>query len=304
MKRIVMRAISLSLCLIILSVGGALAQSAPTRTEAQCEALIELLYDLVIAYEAPSDADGARIDADLELISQFCDAADATAAASIADHWRRVYLNPDHRLYLWPDKEDWDAFKACGIENSRSHAFVVLGYQLENGEMTHELKGRCETAAAAALAFPNAILICSGGATGENNPDGHTEAGLMRDYLVNVCGVDPSRIFTDERAMTTAENAINTFAIMQEQGVSTMTIITSVYHQRWGEALYNALATIYAQESGYKASIVGNYCYNIEPSVEAYHHDDRIAALQLGQILGLSQEELSGLRAAMKQLQD
>ena len=93
--------------------------------------------------------------------------------------------------------------------------------------------------------------ICSGGATGPNNPDGHTEAGLMKEYLVRACGIDTSRIFTDESAMTTLENAENTFEILRAKGIRTITIVTSDYHQKWGQVLYNALAAVYAQRYGY-----------------------------------------------------
>ena len=115
---------------------------------------------------------------------------------------------------------------------SGKHAFVVLGLQLADGEMTDELKARCDAAAAAAKAFPESVLVCSGGATGENNPARHTEAGLMKSWLTKHCGIAASRILTDEKAMTTAENALNTFEILRQQGIESITLITSDYHQR------------------------------------------------------------------------
>ena len=117
----------------------------------------------------------------------------------------------------------------------------------------------------------------------------------MKQYLVEVCGIEESRIFTDERAMTTAENAVNTFAIMKAQGVESMTIVTSSYHQRWGQALYNALAAIYEQQQGYHARLIGNYCFDTQPSVDAFLHDDRFAIFQLGQILGLPRAQMARL---------
>ena len=44
-------------------------------------------------------------------------------------------------------------------------------------------------AAIAARVFPDSILVCSGGATGDNNPERHTEAGLMKQYLAGTCGI-------------------------------------------------------------------------------------------------------------------
>ena len=241
------------------------------------EVLCQLLADLLTAYEQPGSEDEAHIEADLSAV-QAVSEGDYPVAKAIAAHWRQVYLDAE-----------------AGIPDERTHAFVVLGYELQDGEMTEELKGRCEAAAAAARSFPNAILVCSGGATGPNNPEKHTEAGLMKQYLVEVCGIEESRIFTDERAMTTAENAVNTFAIMKDQGVESMTIVTSSYHQRWGQALYNALAAIYEQQQGYHARLIGNYCFDTQPSMDAFLQHDRFAIFQLGEILGLP-------RAQMKEL--
>ena len=74
------------------------------------------------------------------------------------------------------------------------HELNDYTYLLPDGEMTEELVGRCKAAAAAAKAFPDSIIVCTGGATGANNPDGHTEAGLMKEYLVKRCGISRKRI--------------------------------------------------------------------------------------------------------------
>ncbi len=244
----------------------------------------KLLADLLSAYENPAEGDIARIDADVEALG-------TDMARSIAEHWKQVYLDPGYKLLLWG--EDDPAL----IPVRGAHAFVVLGYQLMDGEMTDELKGRCDAAAAAAHAFPDSIIVCSGGATGENNPEAHTEAGLMKEYLAENCGIAPERIYTDERAMTTAENAINTFAILKAQGIETMTIVTSAYHQKWGQVLYNALAAQYRAEYGYSAEIVGNYCFDIEPAQANYLNGHRIAISQLGRILNLPKEETDLFRS-------
>ena len=158
--------------------------------------------------------------------------------------------------------------------------------------MTEELRGRCDAAVAAAIAWPDSILVCSGGSTGKNNPDGHAEAGLTKRYLI-AHGIGAERVFTDERAMTAAENAVNTFAILREQAVETMTIVTSSCHQRWGQALYNALSVQYQMECGYSVRIVGNFSYGTEPADEIFLKDAQIALWQLGGILGFSDGEMA-----------
>lgn len=270
----------------------ALGLSAVARAEAwhidrrNEQGFTALLYQLMAAYEEPSDGDGEAIDRLVDGIGAV-NASDGALARAIAGHWKAVYLDPEYRLFLYDGGETAEALSQTGIPDSATHAFVVLGYELRDGKMTRELKGRCDAAAAAAKAFPNSIMVCSGGATGKHNPDKHTEAGLMKQYLAGERGIDPSRIHIDERAMTTLENAVNTLEILRQQGVQTFTLVTSGYHQRWGQVLYNAMAAIYGQSYGYEPRIVGNYCFDIEPSDERYRRDDRIALKQLASMLDL-----------------
>lgn len=245
-----------------------------------------LLSDLVRAYETPQADDAARIEADLQTIGKI-NGKDEKLARSIAEHWQKTWLDPDYPLYNYAGEETAECLLDSGIPDSAAHAIVVLGFELADGQMQDELKGRCEAAAAVARAFPKTILVCSGGATGANNPEGHTEAGLMKDYLVEVCGLDGARIFIDEEAMTTAENAVNTFRILREQGVKTITVVTSAYHQLWGQAVYQAMAARVERQEGYHVDIIANYSYPIGTDVAAFRSGDRIAVMQMASILEL-----------------
>ena len=267
------KAMLLALLMLLQAAGIA----AVAMAEEDTEGYGTLLADMLEAYEAQQ-----RMEADLQ-------AMDSEVARAVAAHWRKVYLDPDYQLLLY-GKDD-----PAQLPISGRHAFVVLGYELKDGKMTPELKGRCDAAAAAAMAFPESVLVCSGGATGSNNPDKHTEAGLMRDYLMSL-GIDGSRIFADERALTTAQNAVNTFEILREEQVGTITIVTSGYHQRWGQVLYNAVAAQYREKFGFPVEIIGNFCYDIAPESKAYLDDARIAIRQLGTILNLSEKEMKKLR--------
>ncbi len=242
--------------------------------EAREVTMATLLEDLYAAYDQPSEEALARIDADVEALND-------EVASSVAEHWKKVYLDPDYRLYCWEEDDPAE------IPVRGKHAFVILGYELENGRMKPELKGRCNAAAAAAKAFPESVIVCSGGATGSDNPGKHTEAGLMKAYLTEEQGIDPERIFTDERAATTAENALNTMVILQEQGIETMTLVTSSYHQRWGQVLYNLVSAMYGKEHGYHPEIVGNYCFSTEPEYKRYEKDARLAISQAARILDI-----------------
>ena len=254
-----------------------------------------LFRSLVRAYEKPSEGDPEAIDAVLEEIRAENE-TDGLVADIIADHWRAVYLDPDFALYLWHAGEtEASELEASGFADSDTHAFVVLGYKLKDGEMTNELKGRCKAAAAAARSFPAAILVCSGGATGSNNPQRHTEGGMMRDFLVKKCGIDRSRIFCDEKALSTLTNAVNTFRILEAQGVETITLVTSSYHQRWGQMIYHTLAEINRMRGEYAPVILGNYNYDIKP-VKTYEHDAQFAANQLASMLGLPSNVVRAMR--------
>ena len=252
-----------------------------------------LLTDLEKAFEEPG-MDPAVIEKDLEAIRKV-DGGDYEIAKSIAEHWQKVYLDPDYSLALNHGEEIAAPEDIAGIPNSRNHAIVVLGYELKDGQMQPELITRCEAAAALARALPETILVCSGGVTGENNTARNTEAGLMKSYLTGNCGIAPSRIFIDEDAMTTAENALNTLRILQKQNVHSMTIVTSEYHQRWGQADYNAVAEIYRMQHGYPVEIIGNYSCDVAPTVDIYKTGWKIAVHQIAQILDLPKEAIGTL---------
>jgi hypothetical protein len=284
-KRVIV--VLLAVCLLAALTALALRLSqkeGPPVSQANARNAAALLTDLVTAAESPSEGDAARIAADLDAVRSVS-RSDYRLLKAIADHWQQVYLDPAHELCLYRGDGTAPELMDAGIPDGPTHAIVVLGFELMDGEMQQELVGRCEAAAAAARALPNAIMVCSGGATGPNNPDGHTEAGLMKAYLTEKCGIDPARIYIDEAAMTTQENAVNTFRILQENGVKTMTIVTSAYHQRWGQALYNAVGALYRQRMGCDVEIVGNYCCDVENA--AYQNGDQIAAMQISGILQL-----------------
>ena len=289
---ITLKAFVFALVLAMGICGAALAEDYGILPS-NAQAFGDLLLNLMIAYERPAEGDAAAVESAIEAISA-ADPDDGAIARAIADHCNRVYLS-DYELYVYGGEEVATALAATGFEDSPTHAIVVLGYKLKDGEMTEELVGRCDAAAAAAKYWPSAIILCSGGATGKNNPLMHTEAGMMKDYLVNARGIDAGRIFIDESAMTTLQNAENTFEMMRERDIRTMTVVTSTYHQRWGQAIYNAMSAIYRQSAGYSVEIVGNYCFDIAPA-DHYKHDDRFAIRQLAALLERPDEVIEDMK--------
>ena len=221
--------------------------------------LFRMLLDRLDTDEKePAAADRAETENILAEIRRV-NKADYEVGRAITDHWFGTVRNSGYRRFTYRGEETAVPLERSGLDFSGKHAFVVMGYQLQDGEMKAELTGRCDAAAAAACSFPDAVLICTGGATGMNNPEERTEAGEMKKYLTRTCGIDARRIFTDEAAMTTLENALNTFRILKQEGVHRITIVTSDYHQLWAQVLFNAVAAVWKTAAGYEVSIVGNY---------------------------------------------
>ena len=244
---------------LVAGTAGAEGWQAAEKNVSRFGTLLNLLRD---SLEKPLNT--AAAEAVLEEIRNES-AADYAVGRAILEHWNSTVLDPGYRMFVWNGEQEAAELRESGLDFSGRHAFVVLGYQLENGKMTAELTGRCEAAAAAARAFPEAILVCTGGATGSNNPNRHTEAGEMKKYLVQHCGIRAERIFTDQEAMITLDNAVNGLKILHEQGIESMTVVTSDYHQRWGQILFNAVAAVYAEMTGTAIRIVGNYNYAARP---------------------------------------
>lgn len=286
----------MALCLLLLLMllpGNAAAVGGYAVQEENRADVGALLVQLVLACETPDEAHWQRAQEALARIRQRSE-IDYTIVSAVAEHWRDTYLNSAYRLYLHGEAEAIAQLEMAGARDSGDHALIILGFELHHGEMAPELVGRCNAAAALAKALPHTILVCSGGATGSHNKQQHTEAGLMKEYLIGQCGIDASRIYIDEQAVDTADNALNTFVILQKRNVKTMTIVTSSYHQLWGEAVYHAVGEVYKAMHGYAVEIVGNYCYQIETD-ESLRHDDRIAAKQIADVLGVPRTALQGL---------
>ncbi len=234
-----------------------------------------LLADMAAAYEQPSTQTVSKLERDAA-------AMDDPVASALAARWEQVYVDRSYRPLLF-GRDDPRQIPVTG-----KHAFVVLGYALENGAMADELKGRCDAAAAAARAFPDSLILCTGGATGENNPDKHTEADLMKEYLVEIHGLDSDRILTETEAMTTADNAANVMSMLRERQVNTLTVVTSDYHLPRAQVLYTAAAARCQAELGYPLEVVGDYAYQTPPNPDA---DYVIALFQLLDVLELPDEQ-------------
>ena len=64
-----------------------------------------------------------------------------------------------------------------------------------------------------------------------------------------------------------------------------MTVVTSSYHQRRANLLYETLAEIVRKTEGVSITVAGNYSCEAQASSELEKYDARIAAMQLDEIL-------------------
>ena len=264
------RFMTMLLALILLA-GAALADAKKGKRD-------RLIGDLYRAFFVSEEEAQAMIDKDLKAVNYD------PLLTAVARHWQDVYLNRDYPIYDYMEDDP----SSLEIEEPARHAFVVMGLCLKNGEMEEELKLRCRAAAKIARAYPGTIIICTGGRSGEHNPYKHTEAGLMRDYLTDECGISPSRIYTDEISRATNQNVTNTLEILRERGIRTMTVVTSVYHIRWATVLFWAAAEMnrMAEKDPYELEVIGNWCIDVNPPSGYNDLNALIASTQLIRLLG------------------
>ena len=266
-RRICMRSvkaiIALTLILMLLC-GTAVAETWKVAEEDL--PMFEMLLEKLQTEETDKvKADRDELEYILEMI-HLKSAEEYQVGRSIVDFWYGTVQNSNYRRFAYRGDQTAYTLERSGLDFSGKHAFIVLGYQLNNGEMTEELIGRCDAAAAAARSFPDSLLICTGGATGENNWEGHTEAGEMKTYLARDLHIDGDRILTEDQAQTTLENAENVFRILKQEGIEKITIITSDYHQMRAQMLFNTIAAIWKARTGMEVSIVGNYNWMTLPN--------------------------------------
>jgi len=118
----------------------------------------------------------------------------------------------------------------------------VLGYALNpDGSMHQTLIQRLEKTLEVAKQLPDALIVVTGGVP-QNN---HTEGKLMTDWLVSK-GIPASRIYQDNFARSTVENALFSRYALAQHRIKDAVIISSGSHVRRSQALF----TIASWESG------------------------------------------------------
>lgn len=169
-------------------------------------------------------------------------------------------LNPEEGQ-LWREiMADWDWINRempvstgvlpDGLPEDDSLCIVVLGFGLNSdGSMKPELVDRLEVALDSAEKYPEAYVLCTGGETSQKR--GVSEAGQMGNWLL-AKGLSHNRLILETAALSTTENAKNSFAILWRDypQVKRIALVSSDYHIRWGSAVFNAMASVGAVRQG------------------------------------------------------
>ena len=158
--------------------------------------------------------------------------------SSLGEKWARI-------MDLWEAPVPVNDSLPDSLMTDDSLCLVALGFQLNpDGTMREELIERLKVLLRASEQYPNAVIVCTGGGTAADDPSA-TEAGRMAEWLA-AQGVDPARVIVEDRSVTTAQNAIYTFDILEERypRVKQIAVISSDYHIATGVLLFGAEAIL------------------------------------------------------------
>ena len=201
----------------------ALSSSVAAGEEATAQSLIERI---VVSYAADQTRDAQALSA--------LNAVDS----SLGEKWERI-------MDLWEAPVIVSDALPDSLPPDDSLCLVALGFQLNpDGTMRDELIERLKVLLRASGQYPNAVIVCTGGGTAADDQTA-TEAGRMAEWLVSQ-GVDPSRVIVEDRSLTTAQNAIYTFDMLEARHpqVRQIAIISSDYHIATGTLLFGAEAIL------------------------------------------------------------
>ncbi|KHT65624.1 hypothetical protein RJ45_00305 [Photobacterium gaetbulicola] len=117
------------------------------------------------------------------------------------------------------------------------HAIITLGYKLNSdGTIARPLKQRLEKTLKLARHLPGSLIIVTGGL----EVAGTTEAAQMKKWLVEH-GIKSDRIIKEDQAANTIENARNSLAILQDQPIQHVTLVSASIHVHRTQILFETI---------------------------------------------------------------
>ena len=233
----------INIVLVLCLAAGLAACGAPKRESG------EIIKEMLLYYGNYGDEAEDKVEELLkELRKNDKDAAEKWEC--VMDLWAHEAAGVQINYTVLPD----------GLPATDELVIVALGFQLyPDGTMKGELLERLKVVKRCAEKYPNAFVVCTGGGTAAENPSA-TEAGVMASWLKEN-GISSERIIVEDKSITTAQNAMFTLDILEEQypQVTQIAIVSSDYHIATGELLFGAEATLRADKAGEeKYHIVSN----------------------------------------------
>lgn len=116
---------------------------------------------------------------------------------------------------------------------TKAEAVVVLGCRVTRHGPSEALARRLERTAAAALEYPSAVVVASGG----KRWHGTIESRVMKAELVRL-GVAEARIVEEDESLNTRENAARVATLLAARGIHSVILVTSDFHLRRARLLF------------------------------------------------------------------
>ena len=215
------------------------------RVQRLCAAVVMLSLMLSCVCFAQADTDCRE-----KLLKYYC----AGASGQVASCLQTLEAEDPVQGKLWRRiMEDWDRLNHAGYDSRRalsdrlaqddSLCIVVFGFGLnQDGTMKPELRDRLQAALNAAQQYPNAYVAVTGGQT--SKVAGITEACVMAIWLMNH-GISDDRIIIERDALSTTENAQNTYRILERDypQVRQLVVVTSDYHVAFAATMLQTVST-------------------------------------------------------------
>ncbi len=225
---------------------------AYTETDAESGTLThDIIKDMIASYGRKEDLEQSA-----EYLEKLksADAGQGALWENIMKYWD--FANNDMEVHIdtLPDS----------LPKDDSLCLMVLGFELNyDGSMQKELIGRLEMAMECSKQYPNAYILCTGGGSALGNPS-VTEADLMGQWLLEN-GLDSDRLIIENKSMTTAENALNSYAILLDRypQVKSIAVLSSSYHIAWGSLLLESalMKAAYEQQTP-PLHVISNCAYD------------------------------------------
>ena len=125
-------------------------------------------------------------------------------------------------------------------EEAAPETVILLGCRVYEGKPSTMLQNRIDAAYDYLTAHPEAVVITTGGL--DSKAETITQGGCAAETLIAM-GIDPARVYAEEKSFDTRENLLFASEIIEENNLDTHVVIASDnFHQLRGQ--------IYAREAG------------------------------------------------------